>query len=71
MVRYWTGYYEVGRGYDLPRRAVLADTLAAIVMAESWFPTNSRRTHVNQDGSRDIGLGGASAFRPGTAAPVA
>jgi len=59
MVKYWSGYYQVGTRFGLPRGTV-TNTMSAIVMAESWF--EHRASHTNRGGDRDIGLGGSSEY---------
>jgi hypothetical protein len=57
MVQYWTEYYDVGDGYVDDARLV-AQTVSAIVMAESWF--EHRGLHVGASGNRDVGLAACS-----------
>jgi hypothetical protein len=57
MVRYWSGFYQTGVRYALPRGTV-TNTMAAILMTESGFV--HRAYNVNAAGSRDLGLAQAS-----------
>lgn len=57
MAEYWTAVYGVGQEFDLHPQLV-ADTVSAILMAESWF--DHRAFFENEWGNRDMGLGQCS-----------
>jgi hypothetical protein len=59
MVAYWAGFYDVGEPQGLDRSEI-RDTLAAIVMSESWFEHRAER--IDFTGNRDIGLVQASDY---------
>lgn len=57
MAEYWSGYYQLGAAHGIPRKT-MADTLAAVIMSESWF--EHRAVNANGCGNRDIGVAQAS-----------
>jgi hypothetical protein len=57
MVRYWSGFYQVGTAYGVPRGTV-TNTMAAIMIVESAF--EHRAITTNRAGNRDIGVAQAS-----------
>jgi hypothetical protein len=58
MTEYWSGFYHVGADFHIPRR-LMADTLSAIVMTESWF--EHRAVNTGHKGRGDLGVAQASA----------
>jgi hypothetical protein len=50
---YWTAHYGLGIGHGIDP-LVAADTLAALLMSESWF--EHRAVNVDVNGNRDLGL---------------
>jgi hypothetical protein len=65
MMRYWSGYYQVGARHRL-LRGTLTNTLNAILMVESWF--EHRAVSTSRSGNRDLGLGQASDYARATMA---
>jgi hypothetical protein len=63
MMRYWSGYYQVGARYALAR-GTMTNTLNAILMVESWF--EHRAVSTSRSGNRDLGLGQASDYARAT-----
>jgi hypothetical protein len=59
MIWYWARAEDVGVEFGL-QPARVAQTIAAIVMAESWF--EHRAVNRNQWGNRDLGLGQCSDY---------
>jgi hypothetical protein len=57
LVRHWVARYDVGAGYA-PDHEIVWRTVAAIVMAESWF--EHRAVNENPWGNIDLGLAGCS-----------
>lgn len=62
VLEYWTRYYAVGETFE-HEIAEMVEVVQAIVMSESWF--EHRSVLVNHDGSRDLGLAGASEYARG------
>jgi hypothetical protein len=68
MIWFWARHEELGAEFGLsPTR--LATTVAAIVMAESWF--EHRAINVNEYGNRDLGLAQCSDYCRATFAKLA